>query len=211
MTTAAVNRSGTDEGSGEKSTLIGAGRPFAWLLIICGALGLAASAAITHDKTELLKNPDYEPPCGINPIFSCKNVMESWQSHIFGFSNPYIGWVAFSMLIVIGVSLLAGGRFARWWWVGLWAGSLFGVLFCFFLQYSSLYEIHNLCLWCMGAWAVTILVFWYTTVQNIRTGVFRVPAGVRANVLEFSWTVPVLWYAAIALLIYLKWGNAVFA
>ncbi|MEV6105456.1 vitamin K epoxide reductase family protein [Streptomyces sp. NPDC051940] len=213
MTTTAADRrsSGTDEGGSSASGLIGAGRGFAWLLIICGFIGVGASAAITHDKLKLLEDPNYTPPCSLNPVFSCKSVMESWQSHVFGFSNPYIGWVAFSMLVVIGFSLLAGGAFRKWWWVGLWLGSLFGIGFVFFLQYSSLYDISRLCLWCMAAWAVTILVFWYTTVQNIRTGVFRVPEGVRSGVLEFHWVVPVLWYGVIALLIYLKWGNALFA
>ncbi|MQY11912.1 hypothetical protein SRB5_20310 [Streptomyces sp. RB5] len=212
MTTAELNRSGTGGGTDEeKSGLIGAGRGFAWLLIICGVFGLAASAVITHDKLEILKNPDYTPACSLNPIFSCKSVMESSQAHIFGFDNPWIGFVAFSMMIVIGFSLLAGGSFRRWWWVGLWLGCLGGIAFVFFLQYSSLYVISRLCLWCMIAWAATILSFWYVTVQNIRTGVFRVPERLRSNVLEFHWVVPVLWYGVIAMLIYLKWGNDLFA
>ena len=50
MTTSALDQARTDEESERHSTPaegIGAGRPFAWLLVICGALGLLASWVIT--------------------------------------------------------------------------------------------------------------------------------------------------------------------
>lgn len=41
-------------------------RPYAWLLLIGGLLGLAASAVLTFDKIRLLQNPGYRPSCNIN-------------------------------------------------------------------------------------------------------------------------------------------------
>lgn len=201
MTTTAPRTAPARDGAAPDDGLLGAGRPFAWLLMVCGTLGVVASAVITHDKMKLLENPDYQSACSLNPVLSCNNVMESWQASVFGFSNPFVGWVAFPMLVVIGAGLLAGGRHRRWWWAGLWAGGLFGAGFVTFLQYSSLYEINSLCLWCCLVWAVTILVFWYTTVHNIKHGVFRVPPRVRDAVLEFHWAVPALWYGLILILI----------
>jgi uncharacterized membrane protein len=202
--------SGTAEDGRTRGTF-GAGRGFAILLIICGSLGLLASAVITHDKMELLANPNFQSSCSINPVLSCNNIMKSWQAGVFGFPNPFIGWVAFPVVIAIGAGLLAGARYRRWFWLGLQAGTIFGIGFVTWLQYSSLYDIGSLCLWCCLAWVVTITLFWYTTVQNIRHGIIPVGEGVRRNVLEFHWAVPVLWVGIIAMLILTKWGSALWA
>jgi hypothetical protein len=58
---------------------------------------------------------------------------------------------------------------------------------------------------------VTILLFWYTTVHNIKHGVIPVGEGVRRNVLEFHWAIPVVWVGTIAMLILTKWGSALWA
>lgn len=50
-TTTAADR--TDRTESPDRERIGAGRPLAWLLIACGALGLTASAMIMHDKLKL--------------------------------------------------------------------------------------------------------------------------------------------------------------
>jgi hypothetical protein len=42
-------------------------------------------------------------------------------------------------------------------------------------------------------------------VHNVKHGVIKVPARARALVLEFHWTVPVLWYGIILMLILIKW------
>jgi hypothetical protein len=47
-------------------------------------------------------------------------------------------------------------------------GHTFGVLFITWLQYSSLYEIQKLCIYCMVVWTVTIPIFWMTTAYNVR-------------------------------------------
>ena len=75
------------------------------------------------------------------------------------------------------MALLAGARFRPWFWLGLQAGTLFGVGFVTWLQYESLYSIGSLCLWCCLAWVVTIASFWYTAVHNIKHGIIPVPGG----------------------------------
>ena len=52
MTTSALDQTLTD-GDRETRDTIGTGRPFAWLLMICGALGTLASFVITEDKFKL--------------------------------------------------------------------------------------------------------------------------------------------------------------
>jgi uncharacterized membrane protein len=179
----------------------GRGTGFAWLLVIAGALGLLGSFVITVDKFRLLQNPAFVPSCSLNPVLSCSSVMRSHQAAVFGFPNPLIGLVSFGAVIATGSGLLAGARYHRWYWLGLNIGTFAGAAFCMWLMTQALYEIGALCLWCMLVWAVTIALFWYTTVHNLRHGIVPAPRELVAGVREFHWVVPVTWYLAIVLLI----------
>ncbi|MDJ0345282.1 vitamin K epoxide reductase family protein [Streptomyces sp. H10-C2] len=206
MTTSALDQT-LNDGDRDTPDTIGTGRPFAWLLVICGALGTLAAFVITIDKFKLLEDPNFVPGCSLNPIISCGNIMKSEQAHAFGFPNPMIGLIAYPIVVCIGMGLLAGARYRGWFWLGLQAGTLFGAGFVTWLQYQSLYSINSLCLWCCLAWVVTIALFWYTAVHNIKHGIIPVPAAVRTAVLEFHWVVPVLWYGIIAMLILTRWWS----
>ncbi|MEV4434232.1 vitamin K epoxide reductase family protein [Streptomyces sp. NPDC049555] len=211
MTTSALDRSDTDDAGPDvpATGAVGASRAFAWLLVITGAAGLLASWVITIDKLKILEakvaGTTFTPGCSLNPIVSCGNIMESAQAKAFGFPNPMIGLVAYSVIIAVGMGLFAGARYRRWYWLGMEAGCLFGVGFVTWLQYQSLYVIGSLCLWCCLAWVATIVMFWYVTLQNIRHRFIRVPEGLRRGLLEFHWVVPVLWIGVIGMLILTKW------
>lgn len=207
MTTTALDDVSTDDDRGSDRGTIGSGRGLAWLLMITGALGVLASWVIMSDEIELLKDPNFKPACSFNPIISCGSVMQSAQASVFGFPNPMAGLIAFPVVVAIGVGLLAGARYRRFYWIGLNVGSLLGAVFCMWLMTQTLYEINALCLWCTLTWCVTILMFWYTTVHNIKHGIIPLPAGLRGAVLEFHWVVPVLWYGVIALLILTRWWS----
>ncbi|MFE0424763.1 vitamin K epoxide reductase family protein [Streptomyces sp. NPDC058953] len=186
---------------------IGGSRSLAWLLVITGAAGLLAAWVITLDKYKLLEDPSFTPGCSLNPVVSCGNIMKSDQASVFGFPNPMLGLVAYSMVIAIGVGILAGARYKRWYWLGLNAGCLFGVSFCMWLMYQSLYNINSLCLWCSLAWAATIVMFCYVTVHNVRHRIIKVPEGLRRGLLEFHWMPPVLWIGIIGMLILTRWWD----
>lgn len=190
---------------------VAAGRGFALTLVVTGALGLLAAWVITLDKFHLLEakveGTSYTPACSINPVVSCGNVMESEQASAFGFPNPMLGLVCYAVVVCIGVSALSGARHRPWFWYGLQGGTLFGVGFCTWLQYQSLYVISALCLWCCLAWVATIVMFWYTTVHNVRHGLIRLPERVRGPVLEFHWAVPTLWIGVIGMLILARWWD----
>ncbi|MFD3996579.1 vitamin K epoxide reductase family protein [Streptomyces sp. NPDC058583] len=204
MTKAAVDEAASgrhDDGT------IGASRAFAWMLVITGAAGVLAAWVITIDKFKLLEDPNFVPGCSLNPIVSCGNIMKSEQASVFGFPNPMLGLVTYAMVIAIGLALLAGARYRRWYWLGLNAGTLFGVGFCTWLMYQSLYEINSLCLWCCLAWVATIVMFWYVTSQNVRSGVIPAPRGLRTFFDEFTWVLPVLHIGIIGMLILTRWWD----
>ncbi len=97
-----------------------------WVLI-AGAVGLAAALTLTIEKIEILINPDYVPSCSINPVLSCGSVMITPQASAFGFPNPLIGIVSFTIVLVTGVLAVAKVRLPRWYWGGLAVGTLLGV------------------------------------------------------------------------------------
>lgn len=189
------------------SRTFGASRAFAWMLVVTGAAGLLASWVITIDKFKLLEDPDFTPGCSLNPIVSCGSIMESEQASVFGFPNPMLGLVTYGMVIAIGVALLAGARYRRWYWLGLNAGTLFGVGFCMWLMYQSLYVIGALCLWCNLAWVATIIMFWYVTSHNVRNGMLPAPGWLRRFFDEFTWVLPVLHIGIIGMLVLTRWWD----
>ena len=94
------------------------GRASAVWILVAGVVGLAAALTLTVEKIEILINPAYVPSCSINPVLSCGSVMITPQASAFGFPNPLIGIVAFSVVVVTGVLALANVRLPRWFWIG---------------------------------------------------------------------------------------------
>ncbi|WP_037601935.1 vitamin K epoxide reductase family protein [Streptacidiphilus rugosus] len=181
-----------------------AGRGFGWLLLIAGVFGLGASITLTLDKIRLLEDPHYVPSCNINPIISCGSVMRTWQASAFGFPNSLIGVGAFAAVVTIGVVALTGARLPRWFWLGLQAGTVFGMGMISWLIGQTLYSIGAVCPYCMVVWAATIALFWYTTVHNLRTGVIPLSDRARAGLESAAglyWLAPVACYLVIALLV----------
>lgn len=145
-------------------------RELRWILIIGGVIGLVCAFILTHDELKLAQNPNYIPSCNLNPVISCGSVMKSAQAHLFGFSNPWIGLMAFPVLITVGATLTAGAKFKRWFWIGLNLGTFLGLVFIHWLFFETVYHIHALCPYCMAVWIVTITAFWYTTLHNLQAG-----------------------------------------
>lgn len=143
-------------------------RVLPWLLVIVGVIGTACAFIIMYEKLHLLANPSYQTACDINPIISCGSVMQSDQAEAFGFPNPFLGLIGFPIVATIGVAMLAGATFKRWFWRAAQAGMLFSLLFVHWLFYQAVYNIGALCPWCMVVWTVTILGFWYLLLYNLR-------------------------------------------
>jgi uncharacterized membrane protein len=142
-------------------------KPLSIMLIVGGVIGLISSFVLTWDKMEFLKNPQFHPNCNLNPVISCGNVMTSNQGSAFGFPNPWIGLAAFSVLVTIGVAILADAKFKHWFWLGLEAGIIAGLVFAFWLLFESVYSINALCPYCLAVDIVVVTLFWYTTLYLV--------------------------------------------
>jgi len=172
-------------------------RPFAWLLLITGVIGWLASGALVLEKLEVLKDPNHVTVCDVNPWISCGQVMQTPQSSVFGFPNMFIGIVAFAVIITTAMGILAGARFARWYWLGLQAGVTLGFAFVVWLWSQALYSIHILCPFCMIVWAVMIPLFVWVSVRNISHGVIALPAGPTKVIGDSGWIITALLYVAV--------------
>ncbi len=181
-----------------------------WLLVVAGAIGLAAATQLTIEKIRLLSDPNYIPSCSLNPILSCGSVMSSPQAAAFGLPNSLIGIASFAAIVTIGMGLFAGATYRRWFWVGLQLGVIFGICFIHWLIVQSLYDIQKLCLYCMIAWIAMIPLFVGVTLFNLRTGVIPLPEGARAffaTLSRFSWAIVVIWYAIVFAMVLIQFPN----
>ncbi len=170
-----------------------------WVLLVGGAIGLTAAFVLTVEKIALLRDPDYIPTCSIDPVLSCGSIMRTEQAEVFGFPNPLIGLVGFAVVTTIGVVLLGGARLPRWLMLGVNGGALLGVLFVHWLIYQSLVTIGALCPYCMVVWVVTIPIFWYLTVENLRRGHLAASPRLARLAVTYHGVVLTSWLVAIAL------------
>jgi uncharacterized membrane protein len=174
-----------------------------WVLI-AGVVGLTAATTLTIEKITLLENPAYVPSCNINPVLSCGSVMVTPQAAAFGFPNPLIGIVAFSVVVVSGVLAIAKVPLPRWYWAGLAAGTTLGVVFIHWLIYQSLYTIGALCPYCMVVWAVTIPLL--VVVASIALAP-QAGNAVARSIHQWRWSLVALWFTALILLILVRFWD----
>lgn len=176
---------------------------FPWILVIGGIIGLLASSILTIEKMHVLANPSYQPSCSISPVVACSPVMTSWQANTFKFPNMFVGLAGFGMVWAVGMMLLAGAKnLKKWFWWCFQAGTLFGTLFITWLQYSSIYNIQKLCIYCMVVWAVTIPIFWATLSYNLREKNIKMSGVLGKFLLENPGKLIALHYLIIIVLIF---------
>ncbi|MCR2800995.1 vitamin K epoxide reductase family protein [Microbacterium sp. zg-Y818] len=137
-------------------------------LIVAGAIGWWAAFSLTMERFALLADPEAIATCDFSLLVQCTANLESAQGSIFGFPNPIIGLAGWVAPIVVGFALLAGARFARWFWWCFWAGTAFAFGFVLWLIGQSVFALGTLCPWCMVTWAVTIPTFYAVTVHALR-------------------------------------------
>ncbi|HYJ49434.1 MAG TPA: vitamin K epoxide reductase family protein [Microbacterium sp.] len=172
-------------------------------LIIAGAIGWWAAFSLTMERLQLLEDPDAILGCDISPLVQCGKNLESWQGSVFGFPNPILGLTGWMAPIVVGVAILAGARFARWFWLLFELGLAFAFGFVLWLIGQSIFVLGTLCPWCMVTWVVTIPTFYAVTLHILRRGIVPASPSVRRAADRLMSWVPllaVLSYAVIAII-----------
>ena len=190
----------------------------AWIfgtMLLSSGLSLIASFVLSVDAVLLAANPGAELSCNINAVLSCATVGSSWQSHLFGFPNAFLGLIAEPVVITVAVASLGGVRFPRWFMFAAQIVYTLGLVFAYWLLYESMFVIGALCPWCLLVTVSTTLVFSTLTHVNLRDGNLFLPARIQAASARFvqadlDLMVIVIWLLTLMLAIALKYGDTLF-
>lgn len=199
-----TTESETDAPAAEEETAPLQRRTLALILIVCSLIGLFCALALSIEKITLLENPGRGLQCDLNAAVQCTEVMRSWQSNLFGFPNPYVGLMGFAITLTVGMALLAGSRFAQWFWNGLQLGVTLGAIFVHWLMFNTLFDIKAVCPYCMGVWVITMPMFFFVTARNAyryeqgHTGALASIAGFLARM---PLALLIIWYLFAAVLV----------
>lgn len=132
-----------------------------WILLVGAIIGLIASFTLTVEHIEILKDPNHNLSCSIDPVLACGPIMQSKEATVFGFPNPLIGLIMFGAQATIAVVMLAGAKMKKWFWQLYLGGILAGWAFAMWLMWHSLYVIGAICIYCFMVWIVMIVSSWY--------------------------------------------------
>ena len=182
-------------------------RQTAWILVVGGIIGIFASIELIIQKIAVLSDPDFVPNCDINPILSCGSVISTEQASLFGFPNPVLGVIGFTIVIMFGALLFTGVELPRLMWLGLNFGAFAGMVFVIWLVSQSLYAIGALCPWCMVVWAVTIPIFWQVTTDNLASKRLSLGSGLSEIIVTLKWILIAGSYLIIMALIFVRWQD----
>lgn len=182
-------------------------------MLLSACLSLTASFVLSIDAVRLAENPSANLSCNINSVISCGTVASSWQAHVLGFPNAFLGLVAEPVVITIAVASLGGVRFPRWFMLTAQIVYTLGVIFAYWLFYQSMFHIGALCPWCLLVTASTTLVFATLTHVNIRDGNLPLPGRTRTALKEavnadLDAIAVTIWVLALALAVLLKYGDS---
>ncbi|WP_246299196.1 vitamin K epoxide reductase family protein [Microcella indica] len=186
---------------------------FGIFLIVTGAVAWYAAMQLITERVALLIDPSHVLNCDVNPLVSCGTVMASPEASLFGFPNPLLGVAGLVAPIAVGVALLAGARFARWFWALFLGGVTLAWVFVMWLFGEAVYDIGALCPWCMLVWLMVIPMFWWLLTWTLSTGVLAREGGavqrVAAAVRPFTWTIVFVNLAGIALAILVQFPTLI--
>ena len=182
-------------------------RQTAWILIVGGLIGIFASIELIVQKIAVLSNPDFVPNCDINPVLSCGSVINTDQASLFGFPNPVLGVIGFTVVIMFGALLLTGAELPKAMWLGLNLGALAGMFFVIWLVGQSLYVIGALCPWCMVVWSITIPIFWQVTTDNLASKRLSLGKSLSEIIVTLKLILVGANYLIIMALIFVRWQD----
>ena len=184
-------------------------------MLVSACLSLLASFVLSVDAIALARDPGANLACNINARISCGAVGISWQAHLLGFPNAFLGLLAEPVVITIAVASLAKVRFPRGFMLAAQVVYTLGVIFAYWLFFQALYVIGALCPWCLLVTLSTTLVFTSLTHVNIRDNNLFLPprahevakAALRMGLEAVFVT---LWLAIVVGLVFWKYGASVF-
>lgn len=184
-------------------------------MLVSSFLSLVASLVLSIDAVKLAAQPTGQLSCDINRVLSCGTVAKAWQSQLLGFPNSFIGLMTEPVVITVAVAGLGLVTFPRWFMRAAHLVYGAGLIFALWLLSQSLFVIGSLCPWCLLVTFSTITVF--STISRIvfleNSWNFSLERQEKiVAFLEKGWGRVIYTgsYAAIAIVIFVKYGNRLF-
>jgi len=172
-------------------------------LTVASIIGFFAAFRLTVDKVGTILDPSAGSSCDVSVLVQCGTNLKSWQGSLFGFPNPLLGIGGWMAALAVGIMLLAGLRFSRWFWIIFNIGVAGALALVCWLIFQSIFILGTLCPWCMATWSVTIPTFWLVTLYNLKHGNIPVPQRAkRFFEAAYGW-VPLLTFASYVVVIVL--------
>jgi len=186
------------------------------VMLIGGTAALIAAFTLTIEKFHLYEDPNAILSCSINIVLNCTQVMQTWQSSVFGFPNMVIGLMAYAVVVTVALAGLAGVKFPRWWLITANIGFFLGLMFSYWLFFQSMYVIEVLCPWCLIVTTSTTLIFSSMLHYNLKHNIFGFKKKLDASIQKFleggyHQMVVLSWIALMVALVFLKFGEGLFA
>jgi uncharacterized membrane protein len=185
-------------------------------MLVFGLAGLASAFTLTVEKIHLLEDPHAVLSCTFNLVLNCATVMQTWQSHVFGFSNSLIGVIGYPIVITVAMAGLGGVRFPRWFLITANVFYALGALFSYWLFFQSLYVIQVLCPWCLVVTFSTTMIWATLLHHSLRENTFGFKAAINTRiqtflVSDYDKLVTAIWIVLLVALVFLKFGDSLFA
>lgn len=181
-------------------------------MLVFASFSLLAAFALAIEEFQLLQNPNAELLCNVNSVLNCGTVMKTWQAHLFGFPNTFLGLMAEPVVITIAIAGLAGVKFPRPF---MFTAQIFyglGSLFAYWLFFQSLYSIQELCPLCLVITVATTFVFESLLRYNIRENNLYLSERIQRKALhwinkDYDKFAVGIWLALLAALALIKFPN----
>lgn len=186
------------------------------VMLAFGITGLIASFVLSVEEFHLLKNPDAVLSCSFNLVLNCATVMKTPQAAAFGFPNMLIGLMGFPMVIMIALLGLSNVKFPRWFLIGAQIGYVFWTLFAYWLFFNSVYVIQVLCPWCLVVTFSMTMLTATITHYNLQNKTFKLSDKLNKKIEQFlakdyDKLAVAIWVVFLIALVFLKFGDALFA
>lgn len=185
-------------------------------MLAFGVIGLIASFVLAVEEFHLIKNPEAVLSCSFNLVLNCASVMKTWQASVFGFPNMFIGLMAFPVVITVALLGLSKATLPRWFYIGANIGYFLGLVFAYWLFFNSVYAIQILCPWCLVVTFTTTMLFATITYYNLRENIFGFSKTTNKKIQAFLQAgyhklIVASWIVAMIALVFLKFGDSLFA
>jgi uncharacterized membrane protein len=128
--------------------------------LLCGLVGLGASAAAAYTHYHILYDPTYRSFCDVNETISCTQVYLSRFSTVRGIPVALFGATAFAAAVLLATSALTAPPAVRESVPGyLFVLSTLSLAVILYLGYASFVLLKAVCLLCLTTYAAVIGLF----------------------------------------------------